>query len=305
MVARADSRCPPFAWPFDRFYGEFGLGSFYLYPLLMVESLRELNRICQKPRYKEVGNWMVRRFLREAALPITWLLLHTPVTANQVTAISLVVALAGISFFSCQAPWFFLTGAVLLQAWYLLDHVDGQIARYRKTACLTGRFFDFLTHHLIHGVIFFSLGIYLYRVTGVFLFLLWGFCASLAMTVFNLINDTKYKAFFEVLEKGEAFRVRPPQEPSQFTTSEALLRKIFALLHKASEIHVLMNTITLASLVQILAKLSFDLRWPLFLFYGVSVPFLAGVKVFYLIHTRKIDQEFESRCQRLNEKDSL
>src|SRR5437762_1650191 len=105
----------------------------------MVESLKELNRICQKPRYREVGNWMVRYVLRDLALPFTWLLLHTPVTANQVTLASLVVGLFGISLFAATSNASFLTGTLLLQLWYLLDHVDGQIARYRKTACLSGR----------------------------------------------------------------------------------------------------------------------------------------------------------------------
>ena len=124
----------------------------------MVESLKELNKICQKPRYKEVGNWMVRRLLRSMALPITWLLLHTPMTANQVTFFALITGLLGILFLASHTPAFYLAGAILLQLWYLLDHVDGQIARYRNSASLTGRFFDFMMHHLIDGCLFFALG---------------------------------------------------------------------------------------------------------------------------------------------------
>ena len=165
----------------------------------MVEPLEELNQICQKPRYKKVGNWMVRHILRDAALPVTWLLLHTPITANQVTFFSLVIGIVGIGLFSALAPSLFLAGTILLQLWYFLDHVDGQIARYHKTVSITGRFFDFLTHHIIHGVIFFSLGICMYQITRNFYLVIWGFVLSLFMMIFNLIHDSKSKAFIEKL----------------------------------------------------------------------------------------------------------
>ena len=110
---------------------------------------------------------MVRNILRDAALPITWLCLHTQITANQVTLISLVIALIGVSSFALSSNASFLIGSVLLQVWYLLDHVDGQIARYRNTSCLSGRFFDYVTHHLIHGAIPFSFGLHAFYQTAV------------------------------------------------------------------------------------------------------------------------------------------
>src|SRR3989338_3961306 len=109
----------------------------------MVESLKELNNICQKPRYKEVGNWMVRNILRDAALPITWALLHTPVTANQVTLASLGIGLFGILLMAFVGKGWFLLGALLLQAWYLLDHVDGRNTPHPPTTPLPRRFFFF------------------------------------------------------------------------------------------------------------------------------------------------------------------
>ena len=267
-----------------------------------MESLKELNQICQKPRYREVGNWMVRHVERDAALPITWLLLHTAVTANQVTAVSLLVGLAGIWLFALPPQVFFLIGVMLMQLWYLLDHVDGQIARYRKTACLSGRFFDFVTHHLIHGVIPFSLGWYAYGVTNWTFFAIWGFAVSLSMTVFNLINDTKYKTFFEALSHGGKFRIirgTKEIEAEREYGSREIPKKIFSLLHKLSEIHVLMNILTLAAILQVFLRISLDYRMALFLFYGFVIPLITTVKLVYLISRRKIDQEFGTAFERL------
>lgn len=265
----------------------------------MVESLEKLNQLCQKPRYKEVGNWMVRTFLRDAALRITWLLLLTGVTANQVTLASLVVALLGVFLFTCHPEFCFFLGSALLQMWYLLDHVDGQIARYRETACLSGRFFDFLTHHIIHATIFFALGLYGFNATGHFVLVIWGFVAALSMAVFNLVNDTKYKTFFEALAAGKAFRMvaeegnkdraREGENPSRE------LRKIFSFFHKLCEIHVLMNILTAVSVLELLVGNRWDGRLILLFFYGSIVPALAVIKPFYLIKNRRIDDEFRAR----------
>jgi len=262
----------------------------------MVESLKELNKICQKPRYKEAGNWMVRHILRDAALPVTWLLLHTPITANQVTVISLVVGLIGIACFAGQSVASFLIGVLLMQLWYYLDHVDGQIARYRKTVSLSGRFFDFLTHHIIHGVVFFSLGVYAFLKTDLIFFVIWGFVTSLMMLLFNLVHDTKYKTFFEKLEQNASLkwvRTSVDQGPSEPSLEPSFLRKGFSLLHKLCEIHVLMNILTACALIQMIWFPDFDMRLLILVLYGLCVPLLSVSKIFYVIKEKKIDDEFQ------------
>ena len=263
----------------------------------MVESLQELNKIVQKPDYKTQGNWMVRHILRDAALPITWLLLHTPVTANQVTLGSLAVGLLGVCLLAFPGAGFFLTACLLLQLWYLLDHVDGQIARYRGASGITGRFFDFMTHHLMHGVLFFSLGYHGYERTGRFFFMVWGFLASGSITLFNLIQDAKYKTFYEKLSTLETVRIKAGEETksqSKAPGDPRLLRTGFSWLHKMCEIHVLMNILTMAAILETLFNASWDLRFLLFIFYGILIPFITVVKLGYIISNRKIDQEFHS-----------
>lgn len=263
----------------------------------MVESLRELNRICQKPRYKEVGNWMVRHILRKAALPLTWLLLHTPVTANQVTAASIFVGLSGIFLFAFSSRVLFLTGALLMQFWYLLDHVDGQIARYRGASSLTGRFFDYLMHHLIHGIIFFSLGLYGFQKTKEIFFILGGSLCCFSIMLFNLIQDTKYKTFFEKLTTFKAVKISSKVEGTEGAEKKNFARRAFSLLHKSCEIHVLMNVLTLAALLEIVFILPVDSRLLLFGFYGIAVPTITITKIVYVILSRGVDREFETYFQ--------
>ena len=258
----------------------------------MVEPLSELNKLCQKPDYKTKGNWYVRTILRDAALPLTRLLLHTPITANQVTLISLVVALFGMFVLAFPSPAAFFFGALLLQLWYYLDHVDGQIARYRKTASLTGRFLDFLTHHIVHPVLFFSLGLYCFLASYLIIFVVWGFLSALAIFVFNVMHDAKYKTFFEKLEQ-EGGAIQPKGKSAQAPGKEpvSFARRVFSFLHKLCEIHVMMNILTLAAVFQLFWQ-AVDFRFLLFILYGILSPSILVLKLGYTLKTKKIDQEY-------------
>jgi hypothetical protein len=190
-----------------------------------------------------------------------------------------------------------------LQLWYLLDHVDGQIARYKKTSCLSGRFFDFMTHHLIHAPILFSLGFYCYQLLEAPQFIVWGFLVSLSLMLFNLVSDTKYKTFYEALRPGERYAVISggEAEPTELEKSGAApLKKIYSFLHKSTEVHVLMNVLTASAAAGFLFKPYFDFRLPLFLFYGSFIPPMAGLKIYYLISRRRIDAEFNLRFRQEN-----
>lgn len=261
----------------------------------MVESLRELNKMCQKPNYQTVGNWMVRKILRPAALPMTWLLLHTNVTANQVTVASLVIGLSGVCLFSFTSVRIFLVGTVLLQLWYYLDHVDGQIARYRKTVSLSGRFHDFMVHHVIHGVIFFALGFYCFRMTGWVFMIVLGFIASMGAIMFNLINDVKCKTYVEwLLSQHSVEMAQKSIGHSAHETDKPLSHRLFSCLHKSTEIHVLMNILTFAAALELLWP-AVDIRFLLLLFYSCTMPILAATKSAYFISKNKIDQEFAAQ----------
>ena len=263
----------------------------------MVESLKELNKICQKPRYREIGNLYVRYVLRDAALPITWLLLHTKITANQVTLLSLIIALFGIALTVMPSNSAFLIGTLLLQLWYLLDHVDGQIARYRNTSSLTGRFFDFLMHHLIHGVLFFGLACYVFQITGGWIFIVWGFLTSAAMFMFNLIYDTMYKTFFEhILFSGSTISVKSSDRLETKVPGKNMnfLKTAFSTTHKLCEIHIVMSVLTLGAFLNFFNLIPLDFRVISFYFYGIAVPVLATGKIAYFIKNKRVDAEYES-----------
>ncbi len=266
----------------------------------MVESLKELNRICQKPRYREVGNFMVRYFLRDAALPITWLLLHTNISANQVTTFALGTGLFGLLCLSFSAGSAFLSGMIFLQIWYLLDHVDGQIARYRKTVSLTGRFYDFLMHHFIHGLFFLPLGYYLYSMEQSLGYLSWAILLCIGVIFLNLLHDIKYKTFFERLTTLPALRIQKITPSASQPSRGNWQRKAFQLAHKLIEMHVLMNIFTAGAILEFFFFRNSSFRTILFIFYGLLIPPFVLMKIMHWIKSKKIDADYSALIQEID-----
>ncbi|MCA9395614.1 MAG: CDP-alcohol phosphatidyltransferase family protein [Candidatus Omnitrophica bacterium] len=215
----------------------------------MVESLKELNKKCQKPNYKTVGNWMVRHILRDAALPITWILLHFPVTANQVTVVSMLVAAVGGFLLMSADNVCFLAGIALLHIWYLLDHVDGQIARYRNTSSMEGRFFDYLMHHFVSFWIPFSTSVSLLRLGASVWWVVAGFIGSMSVVMIALISDAKSKTFYEYIMKDNATdnfaNASDPDSVSDLYMKDrgqkSLPKTVFTVMYKSCEGHVILN----------------------------------------------------------------
>lgn len=258
-------------------------------------SLSEIRAVCQKPNYKTVGNWMVRTFLRDAAVPCTWLFLRLQISANVTTCLAIATAFFAGIFLAVPGAIFFLCGAVLLQIWYYLDHVDGQIARCLGTASMTGRFFDYAMHHFVHGWVFFGSGLFLYFSQENCLYLFGAGVSGLIIVMFNLTHDIKYKTFFEYNERakrGES--VVTTQQNSGKTAEEKkwLLKRAFSLVHKLNEIHVFMNLITITAVLDLIWGGSM-LRTILGFFYLCSGLLLTFLKYYRVIVSRSVDKEFQ------------
>ena len=116
-----------------------------------MESIDELRRICRKDKN---DSWYPAHFARKISIYFTKLLLYTPITANQATLLVILIGIAAVILFSMGGIWYVLSGALVLQLCYIFDHVDGNIARYKKVSSLTGAYFDFLSDLIVHAIIF-------------------------------------------------------------------------------------------------------------------------------------------------------
>ena len=218
-------------------------------------SLAELERRCQKPDHRRVGNWMARRISRPAALRITRCIAPWGVSANAATLAAWACGAAAAAAVAWGTVGGWLLGAGLLQLWYLLDHVDGQLARLRGTASLDGVQLDYLMHHTVNLLVPLGVGFGLFAAGAEPLWLLAGLVWGVSLLLITLQHDARYKAFVRRLKRVRGRLLveggggsRPAPQPPVPRTP---LRLIAWTTRKACEAHVIMNVLSLLAIGQL------------------------------------------------------
>lgn len=117
-------------------------------------------------------------FSKFMAKYIVKLLLHTPVTPNQVSMACVGIVIVAAVLFAQGTFQNLIIGALLLFFACILDDVDGNLARCRGiTTKIQSSFLCTLYHH-VPSVIFLGMGIGVYRATENLIYLYLGFAAS-------------------------------------------------------------------------------------------------------------------------------
>jgi phosphatidylglycerophosphate synthase len=109
-------------------------------------SIAELRRIAQPREYSPSAT---DRPYRAVSIFLSLPLARAGATPNGITIVWILVGLAGVSAFLVDGWAARVVGGVLLQLSYLLDFVDGEVARLTDRRSLTGGFLDLLGHGVI------------------------------------------------------------------------------------------------------------------------------------------------------------
>ena len=105
-----------------------------------------------------VYDGLVSRHLnRRASRPIAKALSHTPVTPNQVSVLSLVIAAGAFASFVAGLP---IVGGVLAQVCSIVDGVDGDLARLTGASSRFGGFLDAVIDRYADALILLGLTIW-------------------------------------------------------------------------------------------------------------------------------------------------
>lgn len=97
---------------------------------------------------------LIRLFSR----PLTKLILHTPLSANQITAISLVIGFAAMWLIATGRYDLHIWGGALLVVSYILDNCDGEVARARNQTSEWGHRFDSFVDWIVNAGVFVAIG---------------------------------------------------------------------------------------------------------------------------------------------------
>lgn len=265
-------------------------------------TLAELRTRVHKPRYREVGNWLARRVARPSAVYGTWLAVRLGLSAHQVTLMALAANLSAAVAIGTGTRIGFVAGVLLTHLGFWLDHVDGQVARWRRTVSLDGVYFDYVMHHAASLSLGFALGYGLAARTGDPRWAAAGFAIAAGWAGLSLHNDCRYKAFFQRLKRerrtyrveggGRAAPVAPwPRKGLEMLTWPA---------YKACEPHVVLIALTGIGIVVCCGFEAWTSLWRWgVLFWGALAPTLALARSARSVTRHSVEDEFSRWFQPL------
>jgi hypothetical protein len=261
-------------------------------------TLAELRARVHKDRHREIGNWLATRCARPAAVYGTWVAVRLGLSAHQVTFASLATSMAGALALGTGARGGFVAGVLLAHLAFWLDRVDGQVARWRGTASLSGVYIDYLMHHTANLALGFALGYGLAARTGDVRWAIAGFTMATGWALLNLHNDCRYKAFFQRLKRETAqFLVKGgsggrPAPPNPWPRSGwgVLTWPAF----KACEPHVVLLGLSGLACCALTAPALWLRLWQTSaLTMSLLAPLLAAARIARSVARRSVDAEFD------------
>ena len=212
----------------------------------------KLREKCQAPR-KNCDTWYGLHFARRISIYITYLFIKMRIHAMGATTIFLLNGIAATLLFSFGGKINFLIGVLLLQLWYVMDHVDGEIARYHEETSLTGMYYDELVHYIVHPVVFFGIGIGLFREKGEMIYIVSGMLAGLSIMLLSLIVDIKKLVSISNLDKNKDF-VYYDEDKYDKDEPKSFLKKTFSRVYSFCTYPLILNVITIAAVIDYLSK---------------------------------------------------
>jgi phosphatidylglycerophosphate synthase len=109
----------------------------------------EVAAIYRASKKKQDINWFTEHVARPPAAVVVYALRGTPITPNQVTFLSAMIAAGACAMIALLPGWAWLVAAAaVFELSFVLDCADGQLARLRKTASIVGHLLDFLMDEL-------------------------------------------------------------------------------------------------------------------------------------------------------------
>jgi hypothetical protein len=167
----------------------------------------EIVAIYRSSKKRHDINWFTEWVARPPAAVVVYALRRTPITPNQVTFLSTVIAAGACAMFALLPGYAWLVAAAgVFELSFVLDCADGQLARLRKTASPLGHLLDFLMDELKAMLLYGCVTVRLWRDTGDERILLVGLAA-----LFCLASGIALTSFMRRPEYG----ARPPTAEGQ------------------------------------------------------------------------------------------
>jgi len=236
-----------------------------------MNTIKELRKICQENASQGLS--------RHISIYVTKLFLYTPITANQVTLLFIVLGMISVFLFTSGDYWKNLLGAILLIFYHILDLVDGEIARYRGILSDRGIFLDLIGHSIINTSVFAGIGIGLYRnhqnVNTLFI-------AFLAVISMGLLYGIRSNKMFVVSKKRDAYNETHSKNIKIFRRKKLQIKDLCYKFIQSSALWMTPELVYLILIFSLMNKL-----YILLFLYGIITPMQVIVIIYFNIQRLK------------------
>jgi hypothetical protein len=260
-------------------------------------TLAELRARVQKGRHREIGNWLARRVARPSAVYGCWLAVRLGLSAHQVTTAAWLSSLAAAAAIGTGDRLLFVLGVLLAHLAFWLDHVDGQVARWRGTASLEGVYLDYLMHHAANLALGFALGYGLAKRSGELRWTIAGLAIGMGWALLSLHNDCRYKAFFQRLKTATgSYRIDGgsggrPQSPPAWPRRGLAAWTWPA--YKACEVHIVLLDLTTLAVLALAAPVVWLALWQTLVgTMAILAPVLGIARIARAVSRHAVEGEF-------------
>jgi phosphatidylglycerophosphate synthase len=177
----------------------------------------EIAALYRASKKKQDINWFTEWIARPPAAVVVYAIRNTPLTPNQVTFLSAIVAAASCAMFALLPGWTWLVVAALVFEFsFILDCADGMLARLRKIASPVGHLLDFLMDELKAMLLLGCVTVRLWRDYGDERILLVGlgalFCLASGIALTSFMRRPEYGAK-AITEDGQPAEVGKRKGP--------------------------------------------------------------------------------------------
>jgi len=239
-------------------------------------------------------------FVRPFSIFLTYLALRMGMSANLVTVTQIVAGIAGSAFLATTQDHLVLVGLFLLQVGFILDNVDGEVARFRGQVSLTGKYLDTVGHELVVPMLYFFVGLGTFFRHGTVEPIVFGFLAglfSLRLDVVTMSHEavqmtqTRLNKTFDYYETAGQGEIPELYRQKNEGSSSRILYGLFAY-------PAIMNIISVLSIVDIVFPLQFLASrnlslLSLFLFvYGTLIPIRRVYTIRRFVKSRATETTF-------------
>ena len=166
-------------------------------------SPHDIRDVCQAGKDRDPG-WY--RIHRRISIHITAWIVQTPVTLSQISALMLGLGAIGAALNASPRLGLNALGWACLYGAFLLDKVDGEVARFRRQQSVTGILLDRFHHRLVEPLLFLAVGWRASAATGSPRSL---FAALATMLAANIIEETQHLPSFIAVKHARETQAWP------------------------------------------------------------------------------------------------